>query len=102
MCVRRRPAPPHKHHHLPDLDHGEGDGDPGCAREHPRWLGHVLLVLLVFGLSDGGHSGQVERTGAAAAGSGDGGDVLTLHQVDGGDGNGAGRDGDVLSQDLVL
>lgn len=48
----------------------------------------------------------MERTGAAGArsggGGGGGGDVLTLHQVDGGYGDGAGRDGDVLSQDLVL
>lgn len=103
--VRRKPAFLGQRHHLPDLHHGEGDGDPGGTGEHPRRLGHVLLVLLVLGLPQGRHGELlVEGGGAADGGGGDyrRGGALALHQVDGGDGDGAGRDGDVFGQDLVF
>lgn len=95
MSVWSRCAALHHDHHLSDLDDGEGDGDPGGAREHPGRPGHILLLLLVFGLLDG-HRGSLVRQGGATDGA------LALHQVDGGDGNRAGRNRDVLSQDLVL
>lgn len=78
---------------LSDLDDGEGDGDPGGSREDPSRLVHILLILLVLrllGRQCGGCRGQVTNW------------VLALHQVDGGNGNGAGGDRDVFCQDFVL
>lgn len=82
-------------HHLSDLDQGEGDGDPGGAGEHPGRPGHVLLVLLVFGFPDGRRGNRPRRHRAA-------GGALALDQVDGGDGDRAGGNRDVLRQNPVL
>lgn len=95
LTIWRRLAAPLHDHLLPDLDYGKGDSDPGGAREHPGRLPHILLLLLVFGLLDGHRGGLVGRDGAT-----DG--AVALHQVDGGDGNRAGWDRDVLSQDFIL
>lgn len=84
----------HQAHHFPDLNDGKGNGDPGGAREHPGRLVHVLLLLLEPGLLDWCNGSLVAQGGAT-----DG--ALTLH-LDGGDGNWAGRDWDVLSQDLIF
>lgn len=82
-------------HHLSDLDESEGDGDPGGAGEHPGRPGRVLLVLLVLGFPDGQRRGQ-RRRGRAA------GRTVALNQVDGGDGDRAGGNWDVLRKDFIL
>lgn len=43
---------------LSDLDDGEGDSDPGGARDDPRRLVHILLILLVLRLLDGQRGGS--------------------------------------------
>lgn len=85
---------PHHSHDFPDLDHSKSHGDPGGAGQHPGRLVHVLLLLLKLGLLH-----QVMVSMAAQRGAPD--RTLTLH-LDGGDGNRAGRDWDVLSQDFIF
>lgn len=97
LIFRGGSAAPLQADHLSDLDDGEGDGDPRGAGEHPGRLHRVLLVLLVLRLLEEQRRGRAGRDRAVH-----GALVLVLNQVDGGDGDGAGRNWDVLRQDLVL
>lgn len=89
LCGRVDPCQPDL---LSDLEHGEGNGDPGGAREHPGWAVDVLLFLLVFGLL-GGLPGLWTGNHHAS---------LVLDQVDGGDGHRTRGHGDILCQHFIL
>lgn len=83
-------------HHLLQLANGKRQGDPRRGGHHPRRLAHVFLLLLVLGLP-GQSLGFWCRGRAVGLGT-----TLVWDQVNGGNGDRAGRNRNVLGQDLVF